>query len=55
MLVLIGPSVSVWPIFQQFVMGSLFGNNPAPDYVLVVLVVIVGGGLSLFMYRTGLD
>ena len=55
MLVLIGPAISVWAIFQQLVMGSPFGNNPAPDYVLVVLVVIVGGGLPLFMYSTGLD
>jgi hypothetical protein len=54
-LVLIGPAISVWAIFQQLVMGSPFGNNPAPDYVLVVLVVIVGGGLPLFMYSTGLD
>ena len=36
-------------------MGSPFGNNPTPDYVLVVMVVIVGGGLPLFMYSTGLD
>ena len=55
MLVLIGPSVSVWSMFQQLVMGSPFGNNPAPDYILVILVVIVGGGLPLFMYSTGLD
>ena len=55
MLVLIGPSISVWAMFQQLVMGSPFGNNPAPDYVLVVLVVIVGGGLPLFMYSIGLD
>ncbi len=55
MLVLIGPAISVWAIFQQLVMGSPFGNNPAPDYVLVVLVVIVGGGFPLFMYSTGLD
>ena len=55
MLVLIGPAISVWAIFQQLVMGSPFGNNLAPDYVLVVLVVIVGGGLPLFMYSTGLD
>ncbi|MDP7357629.1 MAG: DUF6141 family protein [Pseudomonadales bacterium] len=55
LLVLIGPVVSLWAIFQQLVMGSPFGNNPAPDYVLVVLVIIVGGGLPLFMYSTGLD
>ena len=55
MLVLIGPAISVWAIFQQLVLDSPFGNNPAPDYVFVVLVVIVGGGLPLFMYSTGLD
>ena len=53
-LVLIGPAISAWAIFQQLVMGSPFGNNPAPDYVLVLLVVIVGG-IPLFMYCTGLD
>ena len=55
MLVLIGPAISVWAIFQQLVLDSPFGNNPTPDYVFVVLVVIVGGGLPLFMYSTGLD
>ncbi len=55
LVILAGPAISVWAIFQQLVMGSPFGNNPAPDYVLVVLVVIVGGGLPLFMYSTGLD
>ena len=54
-LVLIGPSVSAWAIFQQLVMDSPLGNNPAPDYVWVILGVIVGGGLPLFMYSTGLD
>ena len=54
-LVLIGPAISLWAIFQQLIVGSPFGNNPAPDYILVVLAIIVGGGLPLFMYTTGLD
>ena len=54
-LVLIGPAIVLWAIFQQIVMGSQFGNDPVPDYVLVVLVVIVGGGPLLFLYSTGLD
>ena len=54
-LVLITPAIFLWAILQQIVMGSQFGNDPVPDYVLVVLVVIVGGGPLLFLYSTGLD
>jgi hypothetical protein len=55
MLILIGPAISIWAVFQQLVLDLPFGNNPVPDYVLFVFVAIVGGGLPLFMYSTGLD
>ena len=54
-LTLIGALVLAWVIFQQLVMDSSLGSNPTPDYVLVILGVIVGGGLPLLMYSTGLD
>jgi len=36
-------------------MDSSFGRNPTPAYALVILGIIVGGGLPLLMYSTGLD
>ncbi|MFC1918476.1 DUF6141 family protein, partial [Chloroflexota bacterium] len=30
---------------QQLVLGKPFGNNPAPDMVLVIIAVIFGLGL----------
>lgn len=55
MLVMISPTISIWAMFQQFVMGSPFGNNPVSDYLLIILVAITGIGFPLFIYITGLD
>ena len=55
MLILIGPAILLWAIFHPLVMGSLFDNNPAFDYLFFVLVVVAGGGLPLFVYSMGLD
>lgn len=53
--VLTGPAIFFWAMFQQIVMDAPFGNNPAPDYVLVLLGIVVGGGLPLFMYSLRFD
>ena len=54
-LILIAPGISVWAVIQQVVIGFPFGDNPAPDYLLMTLLIVVGGGLPLFMYTAGLD
>ena len=55
LVILTGPAFSLWAIFQQIVMGSPVGNNPASDLVLIMLALILGVGLPLFMYTMGLD
>ena len=54
MLLLIFPVGSLWSLFQQIILGSLFGGNAESIPVLFVLVVI-GVMFTLFMYTTGLD
>ena len=54
-LILIAPGISVWAVIQQVVIGFPFGDNPVPDYLLMTLLIVVGGGLPLFMYTAGLD
>jgi hypothetical protein len=49
------PVGSLFAIFQQIILSSLFGNNPAHDSVLIALVLIFGVGLPLFLYTAGLD
>ena len=39
---------------QQVILGRPFGNNPAPDIVLVVIAVIFGFGLPALIYFTNL-
>ena len=39
---------------QQIVLGKPFGNNPAPDIVLIIIVVVIGFGLPIFFYVTNL-
>jgi hypothetical protein len=50
LLVLIAPAVSVWAFVQQIVFGNPWGNNPASDLVLIILVIVFGIGLPVFMY-----
>jgi len=53
-LVLFISLISLYGVFQQLVLKVPFGNNPAPDSIMIVLAVIFGIGLPLFMYTTNL-
>jgi len=53
-LVLFISLLSLYGAFQQLILGKPFGNNPAPDIVMVVLAVLFGIGLPIFMYTTNL-
>ena len=54
MLLLIFPVGSLWALFQEIILGSVFGSNAESIPVLFVLVVI-SAMFTLFMYTTGLD
>ena len=53
-LVLFISLLSLYGVFQQLILGEPFGNNPAPDSVMVILAIIFGIGLPLFMFTTNL-
>ena len=53
-LVLFISLLSLYGVFQQLILGEPFGNNPAPDSMMVVLAIIFGLGLPLFMYMMNL-
>lgn len=44
-----------WGAWQQLVRGIPFGNNPAPDAVLLAIVIIFGIGLPWLFLRARLD
>ena len=54
LLVLIPPALCLWAIIQQLVLGIPWGNNPASDAVLIVLVAVFGVGLPVFIYGVSL-
>jgi hypothetical protein len=37
-----------WGFIQQIVLGRPWGNNPAPDWLMVLLWLVFGFGLPLF-------
>jgi hypothetical protein len=53
-LVLFIALLSIYGAFQQLILGKPFGNNPAPDSVMVILAIIFGIVLPLFMFKTNL-
>jgi len=42
--------LSWWAFIQQIVFESPFGSNPAPDYVIYILLAIFGIALPLFIF-----
>ena len=54
MAVLIFPAGSLWALFQQIIVVSLFGGNHE-SIPMLFLLVMIGVVIILFMYTTGLD
>ena len=54
-MVLISPGVVLWAFLQQIILGSQFGNDPTPDWILIILTLVICIGLPAFIYSTGLD
>jgi hypothetical protein len=44
----------IWGMVQQLILGEPFGNNPAPDIVLIIIVPIFGFGFPIFFYMMNL-
>ena len=54
LLVIAVSLITIWGMVQQIVLSKPFGNNPAPDIVLIVLVIGIGFGLPVFFRVTNL-
>lgn len=48
------PALMIYAVVQQLFLGKPFGNNPAPDIVLIILAVIFGLGLPALFLATNL-
>ena len=48
------PALMIYAVVQQLFLGKPFGNNPAPDVVLIILAVIFGLGLPALLLATNL-
>lgn len=54
-IILLGvAALSIWSVVQQLILGEDFGSNPAPDTVLIVLVIVFGLGFPLAFYKMNL-
>ena len=53
-LLIIIALIPIWGVVQQLFMGKPFGNNPAPDAVLIVLLVVISFGLPYAFYKLNL-
>jgi hypothetical protein len=47
MLVLIPAALAWWPLIQQIIGGKPVGQHPAPDWLVVVLWLLIGIGLPV--------
>ncbi|MBE0637958.1 MAG: hypothetical protein IH598_05520 [Bacteroidales bacterium] len=41
LLLIVPVTVIVWGVIQQVIMGIQFGNNPAPDWVLILILAFM--------------
>ncbi len=45
---------AIYGMVQQLILGKPFGNNPAPDIVLIIIVVIFGFGFPILFHMMNL-
>jgi hypothetical protein len=48
-------SINLWGLVQQVGMGIPWGNNPAPDWLLIIIFIIFGLALPLFVLGAHLE
>jgi hypothetical protein len=46
--------LSVYGVVEQLILGRPFGNNPAPDVLVLVFGIVFGLGLPIVFYRANL-
>jgi hypothetical protein len=51
MLLIVGIAAMIWwGFFQQIIVGKSWGNNPGPDWMMWLLLIIFGIGFPLAFY-----
>jgi hypothetical protein len=53
-LILSISAIAIWGMIQQLFLGEPFGNNPAPDTILIIIAVIFGFGFPYAFYKMNL-
>ena len=53
-LILIISFVAIWSLIQQLFLDTPFGNNPAPDALLIIIVIIFGFAFPVVFYKMNL-
>ena len=53
-LILAISAIALWGMIQQLFLGKPFGNNPAPDTILIIIAVIFGFGFPYTFYKMNL-
>lgn len=46
--------ISLWSLVQQIFLGQPFGNNPAPDWAVILIALVFGLGLPVLAYIVNL-
>lgn len=41
-VVIVVAAIQWWGFFQQIVQGQPFGNNPGPDWLIILMLILVG-------------
>ena len=47
--------LQVWGFVEQIILGRPFGDNPAPDWMMIMFFVLFGIGLPLLIYSCKLE
>lgn len=51
-LIIFGIAALMWyGAFQQIILGIPFGNNPGPDWLVILMWLLIGIGLPIFWLR----
>ena len=49
-LIIIIAGFAIFAMVQQLIIGKPFGENPAPDTVMIAIGVLIGFGLPIFLF-----
>lgn len=52
-IIVIGVAIFIWySVYQQIILGNLFGDDPAPDALLIIVWIVFAVGFPLGLFLT---